>query len=132
MFNAIRNWFNKPRITLVQRWNVATLLSLLEELPAENYVHGGFGFSGTDSGCALGLAMSKRDKFYRAARSEYDGKNWVEFAETAFGQGAYTTVFSSYRKAYNGMPTKKEVIDRLKAFAYDGYRYTTVDTSARV
>jgi len=121
MFNAIRNWFNKPRISLRERWNVATLLSLLEELPAEKYNHSFFGFDRfSDTGCALGLAMANRNKFI----GDSDSPSY-HFVHEMFGSGAWASVFDNMSGAFGIRDcdvTKKMVIDRLKAYAYDGYR----------
>ena len=142
MFNTIRNWFNKPRLTLMQRWNVATLLTLLEDLPAENYIHTTFGdfanpqrFIASGGGCGVGLARSHRTKFYVPHSNpllaklgipvRHHAERWFN-RDDAFGSAAYATVFHTsafYAAGHDGYDvTKKMVIDRLKAYAYEGYR----------
>ena len=136
MFNTIRNWFNKPRLTLLQHWNVATLLSLLEDLPAENYDHTTFGFDdSSDRGCALGLARNNFDKFYIPTDKNalWPFRKAIYLRDlighygkvSAFGEGMHMSVFVDSAFGGGKAPdvTKKMVIDRIKAYAYEGYRY---------
>ena len=139
MFNTIRNWFNKPRLTLMQRWNVATLLTLLEDLPAENYDHVSLGFSQreyADRGCAMGLALANSTEFYTPhpnptlkklgfCKRRVKANREVAICLHAFGGSDFTGAVSSLTAFSPLRPsevTKKMVIDRLKAYAYEGYR----------
>lgn len=132
MIPFLSAWANKPRLTLVQRWNVNTLLGLLEDLPDENYNHSVFGFNGLggcyhNSGCAGGLARANYSKFFtsfgrRAGVEATAYGRMGEFSESVFGKGAFATVFDIWAYRDQHYPTKKVVIDRLKAYAYEGYR----------
>lgn len=125
-----------------QRANVAILLGLLAALPDDKYNHSTFGFrsaefgTSPDSGCALGLAYSQRDKFDLKAVGEFDGveevfpvkaEEYGQFGERGatysfgvdqFGVEVYERVFDS--DAYGMSPenvTKQMVMERLAEFA---------------
>lgn len=136
MIPFLSAWANKPRLTLYQRWNVATLLTLLEDLPAEKYNHSFFGFAvdRCSHGCAIGLAYTNRQKFVGVSGASTGSEfvNVNNFATLAFGPAAFDTVFdvNAYSLYAEKVP-KKMVIDRLKAYAYDGFRTSRLVSRAR-
>ena len=105
-----------------QAANVAILVGMLGNLPAENYDHTDFGFRGEQTcGCALGLANVNREAFTVPGP---DGELvsadnldcWpVDWSDEVFGEASHFEAFSlsAFAPVYASAVTKDMVVERL-------------------